>query len=198
MLRRWLLTGLAVVVLAGVIGCSKEETTEPEPVVTGEIMPLAVGNLWRYEVHIFPDTGSPYFLPDSIYINTIDTLDNVVCFEANGADHFLKQKNGLWYLPSSGTIWSLLLKYPAAVNDLWTSGSSGEYVVGLLSKSARVLTSVGEFTCYKYVREYRFGGEGATYYYVVPDTGIVQYEQLDETNSRVARLGQLVELSLVD
>jgi hypothetical protein len=161
-------------------------------------MPLAVDNRWDYRVFVFPDTGWPYNYLDSILIVGVDTTDDVISFVANGEDRFVNRENGLWYLPASGGIWSLLFKYPANVNDFWVTGGANEFLMALLSKNATVETDAGEYTCYKYVREYRYGGGGAQYFYLVPDAGIVQYENLDATNSRLVEQGQLIDVYLAE
>ncbi len=160
-------------------------------------MPLAVDNRWDYRVYVFPESGTPFNYLDSVLIVRVDTTDDVISYVANGQDLFLNRANGLWYLPASGGEWSLLFKYPAEVGDVWIGGGAGEFAIGLLSKSAAVQTPYGDYTCYKYAREYRYGGLGGDYLYVVPQVGIVQYEHLDVTNIRIEEQGQLMGLHLV-
>ncbi len=197
MSKCFMLIGLAVLFAVGPVGCSKDKGTESEADPGGDIMPLAVENRWDYRVYVFPESGSPFDYLDSILILGTDTTDNVISYVANGLDLFLNRHNGLWYLPASGGEWSLLMKYPANVDDVWTTGGYGEFAMSLLSKSATVQTPYGDYTCYKYVREYRYGGRGAAYFYLVPQVGIVQYEYLDTTNTRIEEQGQLTNLHLV-
>jgi len=159
-------------------------------------MPLAVDNRWDYRVYVYPETGNPYSYLDSIVILGKDTTDDVISYVANGLDLFRNRSNGLWYLPVSGGDWSLLFKYPVEVNDGWVSGGSSETGVGLLTKNAVVQTPYGDYTCYKYVREFAYAGRGDEYYYLVPEVGIVQYEYLDVDNTRIVELGQLADLHL--
>lgn len=188
----------AALLVAVAVGCGDEGATNPQPDPGGVIMPLEVGNRWGYRVHAFPDTGSPYEYLDSIRITAKDTTDDVISFVANGTDLFTNRSNGLWYFPASSENWSLLFKYPVEVDEVWVTGGAGDYLAGLLSKNVTVETTYGEFTCYKYVREYRYGGGGAQYFYLAPNVGIIKYETLDATNSRLVEQGQLSELSLVE
>ncbi|MCP4684210.1 MAG: hypothetical protein GY867_02080 [bacterium] len=194
--RCLLLAGLAVVMIAGSFGCGEDEPTDPPSDPSGEIMPMEVDNRWDYQVHVYPETGSPYGYTDSIVINGLDTTDNVVSFVANGNDRFRSRSNGLWYLPASGGDWSLLFKYPVVINETWVTGGAGEARVRLLSKSADVSTPNGDYSCYKYVREYLYSSRGAEYIYLVPRIGIVRYEYWDSTNTRVGELGLLTDLYL--
>lgn len=198
MSRRILSTALAIAFAVILAGCGEDEATQPEPVASGDIMPLEVGNRWDYEVYAFPGSGTPYKYLDSILIVGIDTTDDVISFVANGEDWFLNQNNGLWYLPDTAADWSLMFKYPAAVNDLWITGGYSEFVMWVASTNAKVETPFGDYICYKYVRESRYGGGHAGYFYLVPDIGIVQYEYLDSSNIRIEERGQLTALHLVE
>lgn len=187
---------VTALVWSSIIGCGKDEPTEPES-PGGVIVPMAVGNRWDYQVSHYPAGGNPYQTDDSIVIVGQVNVGGEARYVANANEHFVNRGSGLWYKPSGTSTIYLLFAYPTDIGAVWPSGLQGEVAVTLLSKTSQVTVPHGSYSCYRYLAEYPVSsGQGLRYYYVVPNVGIVQYQIWDSAGINLEELGQLADVQL--
>jgi len=115
-----------------------------------EIIPLAVGNEWTYNVYNtswkndtirkMKITGDTLVNGEKWYILNTDDLENVLC---------KNDGNGLWQIVSKMYVTpNLALKYPAKVNE---ENKADIFTIKILSIDNDIEVLAGKFNCYSYL-----------------------------------------------
>ena len=177
-------------------GCGDDDPVGPEP-VDGVIMPLAVGNIWRYDVYHYPSGADPYVTYDSIVVVNDSVIGQELRFKVNENEWFVNRVDGLWYKPPRTSTMYLLFKYPAKLWDTWIAGISNELGMELFARDEQVTTDAGTFSCYRYLQD-RLDTDtvGVRFYWVAPDIGIVQYIQWNKEGTEMEEVGVLADFHL--
>ena len=126
--------------------CEKNETEKPQDV----IMPLEVGNYWKYILYDFDDNSESVRV-DSISADTL--LNGEKWYFLYGTNAFFSNRNnGLWELVGFYPE-ELLIKYPAKIGDNWNISRPGlpvEINAHLVSVDTRVIINNEIYECYEY------------------------------------------------
>jgi len=187
-MKKHALLSLAVAVFI-LFGCS-DKATEPEPPTEGYIVPLAIGNQWKYEL--------------TRYMNkTVDTIDIAIQSEqtVNGVKkygilHSDRYQDTIYSYNSSEYFWShfcigfakfYMPKYPCKTGDMWVidtlyrNGSGKqENRLTVVSTNAQRIINGKNYTCYHYREAWHDALSGeilsalTTDYYYAPSIGLVE------------------------
>jgi hypothetical protein len=191
---------LLLAALPVLLSCDPGLGPREEPMTTGRIMPLAVGNYWRYkEVHASGSVDTVTVIVDTVLVLSINRKSTTVYALRWGgfADYWLssEQPDGLHDNGALSAYDSLLQDYvrraiPVRAGQMWTLPQvvvsypseqfsvSGTVAVKCVSISASFDTDIGRFDCILY-REYRDTDTTSTTYvdtYYARDIGCVGYE----------------------
>lgn len=177
------------VVTFNLFGCS-DKATEPEPPTEGYIVPLHVGNQWKYEVTDYEN-------------NTVDTIDIVIQSEqiVNGVKTYrisrsFRHEDTTFLYNSSEYFWShffllgskfYMPKYPCKTGDMWVidtiyrDGIAKEQIrLTVISTNAQRIINGKNYTCYHYKEAWHEALNGkilsvfTTDCYYVPNIGLVE------------------------
>ncbi len=160
------------------LSCKKDESS-PAAALFGSIMPLKVGNSWTYKITGYDFLGAvlPFSFGDiSLRITNETTIGSEKWYSLDGS-LVTNRADGLWSRDSLGRE-QLDLKYPANVNDTYTSGSS-QIVVTSTNQSIGV--PQGQYSCYAY--RYGSGTSFEVVQFCAPNVGIVKIEGYQRTLS---------------
>jgi hypothetical protein len=193
-----------VILFAGTLvffaACSKDDT----PVAPGpgnSIIPLKVGNVWRFRSMLYDTTGA-------VTWNGVDSLVIVRDTVVNGTTWYRFLHGDSWLTNQADGIWSagfgpagfapnLTIKYPANAGDSWDARTSASRTqrVTLASISIPASVPAGLYTCY----EYRFsdGNELTEVEYLAPNVGIVAIDAYGRLPSGRVLRGARLELTSV-
>jgi len=146
----------------------------------GEIMPMTVGNWWRYHVERWDTLGretADYY--DSIIIVRDTMIEMESWFVDQLGGTYSNRPDGLWKYASDGKAY-LLAKYPADVGDTYVGCSPYYYpvmpTVEVLALDWQVTVTPGVYSCYRYYMVYNAYEPTVYYYYFSPDVGMILRE----------------------
>ena len=174
------------------------------PYINGDIIPLAEGNQWIYEVTKYDSTGKNVVSTrlDTMLIGVKDSsgLYHVKgIFGSSPLVYLSNSKNGLKYstltvipqidsngkpIDKFGLIEKLLFKYPQISKGLVYNVDELN-AIKVENVNTRVKTSIGNFRCCVYKYYTIKGGLNFStkiYTYLSPGVGIIKYEIFDESN----------------
>jgi hypothetical protein len=162
--------------------CEKNDLETPQE----EIMPLEVGNYWKYILYDFEEEIESVIV-DSISTDTI--IDGEKWYFLYGTNAFLSNKNkGLWdkvgLYPKE-----LNMKYPAKVGDNWDISRPGlpiEFKACVVSIDTPVEINNEIFKCYEY--EYYENGILKRKHFASPSIGKVKTEIFISTSDDTVKL----------
>jgi hypothetical protein len=175
-------------------GCDKAQPTDPNPPSEATtIWPLAIGNMWIYDIKRYDTLGTVV----EAYIDTTSVSDTV-SFDGTRwynlvgytSAFFVNRPSGL-YVGFPGLLDMLLFKYPANVGDSTQYTSNAYYVVKSIDEPVTVMSQV--MMAYRYDLR---SASGVTKEYLVPNLGRVQIIGTDATQSRILYRLTLIDYSL--
>ena len=135
-----------------VISCSlpPDPGSIPSTVDKSIIMPLKVGNNWKYKVTII-DTVKKETTIDTL---TVAIQNEVIIksekwFVENIGGAYINRSNGLWYVANLNDT-TFMAKYPATVKDTFSAHSFYQSLFTVISVDSSIHTFAGTFSCYVY------------------------------------------------
>ena len=163
--------------------CSDDDTvsnivTNSEP--SKDIMPLAIGNQWQFEILRVDSAGDPVSLDSQSTIIVSDTIISGQTWYHYRTDVIQSADlpvlrnagDGLWITgPDASDQPYLLAKYPAATGDTWTN-ASGNDTLTVRGTAVSVTVHAGTYECLEYAI-HRSSGDSTINYYA-PGTGLVK------------------------
>ncbi len=170
---------LAVVALFLLGGCGKNDESSvfsPPAVVVSGPFPLKVGNSWTYKLTSFDTSGIALGAPeDFIYRVTEDTtVFNEKWYYLSGALYYIDRSDGVWRVLNGTPV--LFLKYPATVNDSYSS-TLGK--IRVISTGATITVPKGTYSCYQYRLSQANGSQYD--YYFLEGIGFVRIDVFEQT-----------------
>lgn len=196
---------VCVSLLLFLFACSEDSNQEEKL----EIMPLAIGNYWGFDVIDFNEDGT--IKDTSIYIISLrlDTVINNKKYYYTLIDNFLhfSNDNGLYINNLQNPIkdW-LFLKYPCSIGDTWEYNLYFNSNVSVNSLNKLVSVPYGTFECIEYEFSYfdvhNINDTVYTQYYVYakPGFGITLEKEYNKLNYdgeyKLIRKFELVESNL--
>ena len=166
-------------------GCSKDDSPVTATYVAKEIMPLAVGDHWKYAQTLFDTAGNAAATDtDQISVVADSVIQNEHWFSLGslGTTFITNRATGLWEYEQgrdSGPIIYLVYKYPAAAGDSVHVNNSTNSVV-VVSADTAIATPIASYHCIEYRAEIQLNelGQLVTYVYdsfFAPNVGEVYY-----------------------
>ena len=135
----------------GFIGCGDDDNGLTGPDITSELIPLAVGNCWIFDVETYVDDSLFYQGADTTEIEKDTTWGGYTWYDYQG--WIRNAEDGLWGLLINDDypegIAELFIKYPASANDSWVLESDSTTIT-VESISETVTVPAGTFNgCYR-------------------------------------------------
>jgi hypothetical protein len=160
-------------------GCGKNNETSvasPPPVVISGPFPLMVGNNWTYKLTSFDTSGVALGAPaDFVYqVISDSTVFNEKWYYLSGALYYVNRSDGVWRVLNGTPV--LFLKYPASVNDSYSS-SLGRLRV--MSTGTTITVPKGTYSCYQYRLSQANGSQFD--YYFLEGIGFVRIDVFEQT-----------------
>lgn len=159
------------------LACKKDDSVVNPGSYSGDIIPLAVGNQWTYNVYLYDSTGASRLLNTMSFEVFGDTMVNRVRWFRFSEFLCANRGDGLHSLDTSGQ--PLIFKFPTFAQDSFFVND----VVGYLRIAAidtLITISLGTYRCYAYesralISPGAFGGSREIIY-VSPGTGPIRGE----------------------
>jgi len=197
--RKYFMILLVSIIL---FSCQDKKTTEPNDQDPQEILPLALGNFWKYELNTVLYSCNEgelecesFFISDSIIHEITDKIDIEYENETFEVFAFVNEFDALppmaYRNTDSGLIEygeieynkdvsvdfdvKLLVKFPIAVGEIWLDQEGySETEYKCISSNESLTTPAGVFSCYVFeiVDDDENDGEHVRYYYA-PEIGLV-------------------------
>lgn len=170
------------------LGCSEDPTGPSGPI--GVILPLTVGNTWKYE-ETYMNPFDKTVEKDTFTLSIIDSTirqDSVVLYYATDGSIVYNDAKGLWSADQfDNSPPSLIAKYPGYPGEIFnritvyvSRGDSA--TANLMIETTIAVTEVpaGSFACYKYTADYISKKTGKTLQrvnaYYAPNIGTIKQE----------------------
>ena len=197
-MRKSILFVLAAFLIAAGPKVSTKKTSAPAK----EIWPLKTGNVWIYKTTMFDEKGklslerydtltvlNDLLVGSELFykVQTVESTDKntYVEFMINRDDGFYSHGEN-----KDKARYTSYFKYPCSVGDTMKIAKDNML---LDSNNAKVNTSAGSFTCYKYVIEYKTT-QGKNVFYFSPGQGMINYESFKKNKLTFKR--ELVKLNI--
>jgi hypothetical protein len=175
-----------LIIISANVGCKNDESPvviQPKPDV---ILPLEINNQWAYKLSYFDSTGT---------MTEVDTFtnrvvkDTVIFGETWAYTTYWgickNRSDGCWYVLLQPT---LLYKYPATINDIFTRGQD---TVRVVSTNLPVTVPLGTFPCYDYQSTFY----GLPFHsFLSPKIGLVKGEWVSRVNYGTPYVSARLEL----
>ena len=179
-MRTYRLLAVMAIVLAGTIfSCSDDDQiTNSEP--SEDIMPLAIGNRWTYEILRLDPLGDTVSLDSQSTVIVGDTVISgqtwyqyeTDVIQSSDLPDLRNASDGLLITgPDSTYPPYLLAKYPATTGDTWTN-ANGDDTLWVRGTKVSVTVPAGTYECVQYAI-HRLSGDSTINYYA-PGTGLVR------------------------
>jgi len=178
------------------IGCGNDEVSNStgagelnaacrESGSTCEIIPLAVGNSWTYEITTYDSLGQLLDCDTSVEtIGKDSVIDNETWYSISPI-WFTNRVDGLWF-NDIGFTEGLLYKYPAQAGDSFKCDLCTDYKI-VQSIDTSINLGQGSFYCLKYLSTVPWGD--TSYSYVAPGIGFFYQESYYKINDSTLYLG---------
>jgi hypothetical protein len=170
---------LVVVAFVLLGGCDKKDENAVASPPTVEIsgpFPLKVGDTWTYKLTSFDTNGVALGAPADFSYQVINdtTVFNEKWYYLSGALYYVNRSDGVWRVLNGIPV--LFLKYPATVNDSYSS-SLGRLRV--MSTGITVTVPKGTYNCYQYRLSQANGSQYD--YYFLEGVGFVRIDVFEQT-----------------
>lgn len=158
-------------------GCKSKSNPVVPPSIPQNIMPLSVGNYWKYQRVYYDPNGNITNVDTFKVAITKDTIINFTTwfFDDYFWIYYNNKSDGLW-IYSNISSW-LMWKYPAQIGETYYAGSD---TVKVISTDKALTTLIGVYHCYSY--EYNFRGLPIDTF-ISPGLGIVYSESAISINN---------------
>ncbi len=142
---------IALVSMAGIAGCGESSPSgNDDPNNAKVLLPLAVGNQWRYETTIYDSTGKSKKQTDTTTIRRDTTIQGEKWFFFNNDTDppTASRGDGVYYWDTKANAARIFLRYPGTVGSSYERGSQ-RYTLSSINTTVNV--PAGSFTCYQVV-----------------------------------------------
>lgn len=176
---------LCLVLFLAAVGISCENVGMPvNPEVAIQILPLRVGNQWKYTSIVYDSAGvekQRWAEQQSVIADTV--VDGEVWYLTDFSSYLTNRLDGVWQMMPNWTFTGislglqdpqLLLPFPTPIGSSITVRSIETYT--LLKKDVEVTVPAGTFSCYQYRMTLPESLTAVTEYdlFYAPDVGLVK------------------------